>query len=192
MKTIKIILLLLFISSSLIAQKINIDITFYTKNLEAYKGTWVYQSNDTIFKIVLQKGPIVYPDGVAIDGLLGGYFLSVKRVTLDNYLSPLPTCWKYPTKPNNLYIWATNYSPNERDVDPNSLRFIFWDQKKRHYDGNGIMAGTINLLPPNKIRWILDEIEGIRATIDQTADPIGFSVPTDVIMIKEDKLIIIK
>ena len=47
------------------------------------------------------------------------------------------------------------------------------------------MAGTINLLSPNKIRWILDEIEGIRATIDQTADPIGFSVPTDVIMIKE-------
>ena len=55
MKTIKIILLLLFISSSLIAQKINIDITFYTKNLEAYKGTWVYQSNDTIFRIVHKK-----------------------------------------------------------------------------------------------------------------------------------------
>ena len=48
------------------------------------------------------------------------------------------------------------------------------------------MAGTINLISPNKIRWILDEIEGIRATIDQTADPIGFSVPTDVIMIKEE------
>lgn len=87
MKTIKIILLLLLISNSLIAQKINIDITFYTKNLGAYEGTWVYQSNDTIFKIVLQKGPIVYPDGVAIDGLLGGYFLSVKGDILENYLS---------------------------------------------------------------------------------------------------------
>ena len=86
MKTIKIILLLLLISNSLIAQKINIDITFYTKNLGAYEGTWVYQSNDTIFKIVLQKGPIVYPDGVAIDGLLGGYFLSVKGDILENYL----------------------------------------------------------------------------------------------------------
>lgn len=186
MKTIKIILLLLLISNSLIAQKINIDITFYTKNLGAYEGTWVYQSNDTIFKIVLQKGPIVYPDGVAIDGLLGGYFLSVKGDILENYLSPLPACWKTFTTTNNLYIWATNYSPNEQDVDPNSLRFTFWDQKKRHYDGNGIMAGIINLLSPNKIRWILDEIEGIRATIDQTADPIGFSVPTDVIMIKEE------
>ena len=185
MKTIKIILLLLFISSSLIAQKINIDITFYTKNLEAYKGTWVYQSNDTIFRIVLQKAQKI-ESYYTIDGLLGGYFLSVKGDTLENYLSPLPTYWKSSTKPNNLYIWATNYSLNKQDVDPNSLRFIFWDQKKRHYDGNGIMAGTINLLPPNKIRWILDEIEGIRATIDQTADPIGFSVPTDVIMIKEE------
>ena len=36
MKTIKIILLLLLISNSLIAQKINIDITFYTKNLGPY------------------------------------------------------------------------------------------------------------------------------------------------------------
>ena len=110
MKTIKIILLLLLISNSLIAQKINIDITFYTKNLGAYEGTWVYQSNDTIFKIVLQKGPIVYPDGVAIDGLLGGYFLSVKGDILENYLSPLPACWKTFTTTNNLYIWATNYS----------------------------------------------------------------------------------
>jgi len=182
MKTIKIILLLLLISSSLIAQKINI--TFYTKNLEAYEGTWLYQSNDTIFKIVLQKGPKVYGSG-SIDGLLGGYFLSVKGDTLENYLSPLPACWKTFTTTNNLYIWATNYSPNKQDINPNSLRFTFWDQKKRHYDGNGIMAGTINLLSPNKIRWILDEIEGIRATIDQTADPIGFSVPTDVIMTKE-------
>lgn len=121
MKTIKIILLLLLISNSLIAQKINIDITFYTKNLGAYEGTWVYQSNDTIFKIVLQKGPIVYPDGVAIDGLLGGYFLSVKGDILENYLSPLPACWK------NFYYRQTTYTygrqtipPNEQDVDPNA------------------------------------------------------------------------
>ncbi len=186
MKAIKIISFLFLISSSLIAQKINIDITFYTKNLEAYEGTWVYQSNDTIFKIILQKGPIVYTNGDSIDGLLGGYFLSVKGDTLENYLSPLPTCWKFSTTNKNLYIWATNYSYHKHKVNPNSLRFTFWDQKKRHYNGNGIMAGTINLLSPNKIRWILDEIEGIRATIDQTADPIGFSVPIDVIMIREE------
>ncbi len=70
---------------------------------------------------------------------------------------------------NKLFTQQTGYQPQQP-------KFTFWDQKKRHYDGNGIMAGTINLLSPNKIRWILDEIEGIRATIDQTADPIGFSV----------------
>jgi hypothetical protein len=165
MKTINFIFFFLLISSSLIAQKINIDITFYTKNLEAYEGTWVYQSNDTIFKIVLQNGPKIYKGG-SIDGLLGGYFLSVKEDTLENHLSPLPKYWKTFTTTNNLYIWATNYSDDERRVDPNSLRFTFWDQKKRHYNGNGIMAGTINLLSPNKIRWILDEVAGIRATID--------------------------
>ena len=181
MKTIKMIFLLLLISSSLSAQKT----VFYTKNLEAYESTWVYQSNDTIFKIILQKGQKIYTDNNAINGLFGGYFLSVKGVTVENYLSPLPTHWKPATKTSNLYIWATNYSYNEQRVDPNSLTFTFWDQKKKHFDGNGIMAGTIKLLSSNKIQWILDEKAGIRATIDIIADPIGFSVPTDAIMIKE-------
>lgn len=117
MKRLELFFFLLLISSSLFAQKI----TFYTENLKAYEGTWMYQSNDTIFKIVLQKGPIVYTNGDVTDGLFGGYFLSVKGVTLDNYLFPLPTCWKFSTKPNNLYIWATNYSPNKQDVDSNSF-----------------------------------------------------------------------
>lgn len=181
MKKINFIFVLLLISSSLFAQKL--DITFYTKNLEAYEGTWIYQANDTVFKIVLKKGPIIYSND-AIDGLVGGYFLSVKGNILDDYLAPLATCWKRSAKSDNLYIWATNYSYNEQDVDPNSLRFTFWDQKKRHFDGDGIEAGTIKLLSPQKIQWILDEKAGIRATIDIIADPIGFSVPTDVIMTK--------
>lgn len=117
MKTIKIILLLLLISNSLIAQKINIDITFYTKNLGAYEGTWVYQSNDTIFKIVLQKGPIVYPDGVAIDGLLGGYFLSVKGDILETiYLLYLLA--------GKLLLRQTTYTYGRQTIHPMNKTLI--------------------------------------------------------------------
>ena len=53
MKTIKIILLLLVVTTgSLMGQKS----VSPTKNLDAYVGTWVYQNSDTIFKIRLQKG----------------------------------------------------------------------------------------------------------------------------------------
>ena len=54
MKRIEFILCLLFISTVIFAQK---EIA-PTKNLDAYTGTWVYQSNDTIFKIVLKKGTV--------------------------------------------------------------------------------------------------------------------------------------
>ena len=181
MKTFKLFFFLLLISNSLFAQKI----TFYTENLKAYEGTWMYQSNDTIFKIVLKKGQKVRSNYV-LDGLFGGYFLSVNGATVENYMSPIITTLEPSDTRAKIYIWATNYSTNKLDVNPNCLRFTFYDQKKKHFDGNGINAGTIKLLSPNKIEWILDEKEGIRATIDQTADPIGFSVPTDVIMIKED------
>lgn len=43
--------LCLFLSAQLVLPK---EIA-PTKNLDAYIGTWMYQSNDTIFKIVLKK-----------------------------------------------------------------------------------------------------------------------------------------
>lgn len=51
MKRIEFVLCLFFISTVSFAQK---EIA-PTKNLDAYIGTWMYQSNDTIFKIVLKK-----------------------------------------------------------------------------------------------------------------------------------------
>ena len=68
MKRIEFILCLLFISTVIFAQK---EIA-PTKNLDAYTGTWVYQSNDTIFKIVLKKGH-VESEYMITNGLVGGY-----------------------------------------------------------------------------------------------------------------------
>ena len=52
MKTFKFILLALVVSNTITAQK-NVR---PTKNLDSYEGTWIYQKNDIIFKIKLQKG----------------------------------------------------------------------------------------------------------------------------------------
>ena len=80
MKRIEFVLCLFFISTVSFAQK---EIA-PTKNLDAYIGTWMYQSNDTIFKIVLKKG-YAEDQHMIINGLMGGYFLSVKGIIVENY-----------------------------------------------------------------------------------------------------------
>ena len=85
MKRIEFVLCLFFISTVSFAQK---EIA-PTKNLDAYIGTWMYQSNDTIFKIVLKKG-YAEDQHMIINGLMGGYFLSVKGIIVENYFSYNP------------------------------------------------------------------------------------------------------
>lgn len=88
MKRIEFVLCLFFISTVSFAQK---EIA-PTKNLDAYIGTWMYQSNDTIFKIVLKKG-YAEDQHMIINGLMGGYFLSVKGIIVENYFSIRDTIW---------------------------------------------------------------------------------------------------
>ena len=91
MKTIKIILLLLVVTTgSLMGQKSVLP----TKNLDAYVGTWVYQNNDTIFKVRLQKGQEVGRSAI-YNGLHGGYYLSVKGKIIENYWGELPVYWDF-------------------------------------------------------------------------------------------------
>ena len=185
MKTFKFILLALVVSNTITAQK-NVR---PTKNLDSYEGTWIYQKNDIIFKIKLQKGQEAWRNDL-INGLYGGYYLSVRGEVLENYMGELPTCWDVlkECQPNNLFIWA--YSPYTDELG--SLGIIFYDQRKRHFGGKGITGGYIQLLSPTKIRWKLDEEKGIwnetegdESISDAGRRPIGFSVPDDVIMTKE-------
>ena len=190
MKTIKIILLLLVVTTgSLMGQKSVLP----TKNLDAYVGTWVYQNNDTIFKIRLQKGQKIGRSDI-YNGLYGGYYLSVKGKIIENYWGELPVYWdsSKKTRPDNLYIWASNHSYTLNEIDPNYVSVWFYDQRKKHFGGKGISGGYIHLLSPTKIHWklnealgIWNETEGDESITDAERQPIGFSVPDNVIMMKE-------
>ena len=186
MKSILFIILSLSVGSDMIAQEV-----YPTKNLDAYVGTWTYQSNDTIFKIILQKGQSK-SHYATYDCLFGGYSFSVNKKIIEHYWKPLPISRDYSqTRPNNLYIWASNNSISAKYIDPNYVGVIFYDQKKKHFGGKGITGGYIRLLAPNKIQWKLDEKKGIQNEMDmeereEMIKPIGFSVPSDVIMIKEE------
>ena len=81
MKRIEFCFCVCFLSAQLVLPKRKL---LQQKNLDAYIGTWMYQSNDTIFKIVLKKG-YAEDQHMIINGLMGGYFLSVKGIIVENY-----------------------------------------------------------------------------------------------------------
>ena len=178
----KLIALIVFISAYLsVCSQVNYD---------SFVGTWIYQKNDTVFKIKLQKGKVSQDDDVT---LFGGYCLSVRGVVTDNYLGgTIPSVWNVynPAPSKNIYIVASGNTLNR-------VGTTFYDQRKKHLNGKGIGGGVIRLITPNKIHWTLNEREGLwpylegeqvegydLPTIEEAIQ--GFSVPTDVIMIKEE------
>ena len=164
-----------------------------------FVGTWVYEKNDTVFKIKLQKGHTTYPGtGKSRETLVGGYSLSIKGIIQDDYIRPildLPTI-QYSKLPDyNIFIWGEYSNPKE----PNYTAFRFYDMKKKHIFGTGISANSMTLLSPTTLHWKLDEKQGLWwefegeiigdeeeiKRIEEESKPRGFSVPEDVIMTKE-------
>ncbi len=157
---------------------------FSQANYDAFVGTWVYQKNDTVFRIKLQKG-IVKTSIAAYSNVFGGYYLCVKGIVKENYIKTLPTIWDVKMSTSapsyNIYIDASSNTPNY-------LGFTFYDQRKKHINGKGIPGGKMRLIAPNKLHWTLDEEDGLWAILEGSGEdmtPRGFSVPADVIMTKE-------
>ncbi len=180
----KLIVLIVFISACM---------SVYSQvNYNSFVGTWIYQKNDTVFKIRLQKGSEVIASR-SYESLFGGYYLSVDGIVTDNYIGGIiPSVWDVhsPAPSKNIYIVASGNTLNR-------VGTTFYDQRKKHLNGKGIGGGRIELIAPNKIHWTLNEREGLwpwlegeqvegheRPTIEEAIQ--GFSVPTDVIMIKEE------
>lgn len=156
------------------------------KGLNELMGTWVYQKNDTVFKIqLLDKCAVAYTkeEKEFTMELWGNYYLSVKGKVIEDNLNlrtQIPDKWNagingYPANFLGLCVIA-NEPPMIYTVD-------FYDKQKKHRNGHGIVAGNISLLSPTKIHWTLNE----EAALFETGiAPIGFSVPIDVIMTKEE------
>ena len=147
MKRIEFILCLLFISTVIFAQN---EIA-PTKNLDAYTGTWVYQSNDTIFKIVLKKGH-VESEYMITNGLVGGYFLSVKGKVVENYLNITSTSRHLDKRDEHIkfYFWASNNATSLDYIDPN---FSSRCQRILSGDSRSISPPAIPSPPKCFFRW---------------------------------------
>ena len=180
MKRIYIVLVLLFTYTSVFSQA----------KYDSFVGTWIYQNNDSIFKIKLQKGTWV-GYFASHKNIFGGYYLSVNGVVKEDYIKTMPSVLNNGTPPeNNVYLIAGG-------APPNIVGFVFYDQRKQHFNGGGLLGGAMELIAPNKLHWTLNEKEGIwdytEGDLGDTdmvlpdATPIGFSVPIDVIMTKVEE-----
>lgn len=175
--------------------------TYGGLGLNFLEGTWIYQSNDTVFKVFLQK---TYVDSESFkqrggnNHLWGSYFLSVKGKVLDDYSGNLPKSFTIRRKtiyPDNLCIDGSNIYHGDSLSPPPYIYFTFYDKRKRHFDGKGTSVGYMEPLSPDSLLWQLDEKRGIHlATYEWDEDimgpcpskiPIGFSVPDNVILIRE-------
>lgn len=154
----------------------------YGNNLDKFRGTWVYQSNDTVFKIRIQeRGTRILHISYAtyIDHcLFGGYSLQVNGVMEENNIGDVPRTWiRNDKRPEHLTIIVCSFrGAKDKEIFSDEAYLEFFDQKMKHNGGNGITSNdlTIQLLSPSKLRWRLHDFYE------------RFSVPTDVIMTKEE------
>lgn len=116
---------------------------------------------------------------------MGGYQVTVKGKYTDNYLK-IPSIWDSSKsfREQGIYISAAySYERSQR------LSITILDQRKKHFNGEGISGGRAEYIYPNKLHWTLNEKMGIYMKIEGNENygevhPIGFSVPTDIIMIR--------
>ncbi|GLB54214.1 hypothetical protein NBRC110019_32580 [Neptunitalea chrysea] len=85
--------------------------------LDPFVGTYVYTSNDTIFKVVLQKKLMSSMNGVFYeDMLIGAYQLTVNNTDVINTLSELTVTYangtSYPINGNMFYVGNYFQEPN--------------------------------------------------------------------------------
>ena len=183
MRTRILLLFLLFTVTTITAQ--TQEAKYYT---EDYVGTWQYVNNDTVFTVKFIKGTMINGFTEKVNKrsrLNGGYALHVKGVVVDDYLD-VNAVLDADINPPLQYIYMTgsvSFLPTSYFV------FKFYDQRKKHFNGKGIWGGYITMLSKNKLKWELNEARGIYVHTEGCEDcpeimPIGFSVPTNVILTK--------
>lgn len=171
-------LLLIVVPTLLFAQK-----TF------EFSGTWIYESNDTLFKVKL--------GGAKIEGrtqYFGSYSLTVKGKLTEDYIKEP---FRIPETGERLdSCGITIYAPVSTT---NKLLFFFYDPKIKH-NTLGFFNGQMYLLPDrDTLKWELDELAAWRDDVfcfgvEEFREEIlkmfpkpelkGFSVPDHAIMIR--------
>jgi hypothetical protein len=196
MKKILILISLCCAAFSLNAQGLLIDIDgpdrtdvpeYFSKNLDAYVGTWEYREGTEVFRIILKKDRDYddYDGTYLNERIYGGHLYIHDGEVISDCIQMVgeSTSLDYKT----MSISANNAEIDEEDVDANELRLVFRDRLK-----NKTGLGTFTLIPgaPAQLHWkIIRKTEGVYILAAGESLPVvdpTWSVPTDVILTKVD------
>jgi len=183
-KTIYIFAFLLLSTSSIYGQNIR---QWYSANLDFYVGTWRYTNTTTNeeFTIKLRKTIYISHSLIRRDCIVGAYILKKNgAVVLDNMNEFMTDRSEFPGP-----IYASNARETAAAVNPNKLETTVQDYgilyPSSEWPKSGI--GTITIVStsnPKKIQWVLKDPPGAR--IVGHSAPMGFSIPTDIVLTKID------
>ena len=183
-KIIYIFTLLLLSVSSMHGQSIE---QWYSTNLDFYVGTWKYTNTTTNEEFTIKLRKSVYiAYNIRRDCIVGAYMYKKNGVTILDNMN------KYTDDRsigNSVPIYASNANKTASLSNPNRLRGtiqdygILWPDSTLPKYGQGIIT-IVSTVNPKKIRWELKDGEGPR--IVGHHPPMGFSIPTDIILTKID------
>jgi hypothetical protein len=156
---------------------------YFSKNLDAYVGTWEYHAGADVFRVILKKDKRYDHKGTYLnERIYGGHvYIRDGQVVSDC----IQIVEESTTLDYEMSISANNAEILEEDVEANELRLGFRDRIK-----NKIGLGTLTLIPgaPPQLHWkIIREPEGavlLKAGEELLVREFTWSVPTDVILTK--------
>jgi hypothetical protein len=158
---------------------------YFSKNLDAYVGTWEYRRGADVFRIVLKKDNAFddYDRTFLNERIYGGHVYIRDGIVVSDCIQIVEESTTLDSK--TMSISANNASLNEEFVTPNELRLLFRDHLKNKFG-----LGTLTLIPgtPAQLHWrIIREPEGVYILAAGESLPVfdpTWSVPTDVILTK--------
>ena len=131
-------------------------------NTEGYEGMWLYQSNDTIFKLRLVRMEVL-KYGKCRSFVGGLYSISIGGKELINQLyrdhDHLPKSYRVSEMYRIYRIIARNHRTKDNKVDDSCLDFRIRLPRR---DGQNIVSfflstNTLKLIAPDKLEWKITE-----------------------------------
>ena len=182
-KTIFIFTFLLLSIGSTYGQNIR---QWHSANLDFYVGTWRYTNTATNEEFTINLRKTVYISSLSMireDCIVGAYIYKKNGVlvldNMDEFMVDRPI---FPGP-----IYASNARETESAVNPNKLRTTVQDYgilspaSERPKSGMGIIT-IVSVANPKQIHWTLEDPPGAR--IAGHSPPLGFSIPTDIVLTK--------
>jgi len=161
----------------------------FTKNLDAYVGTWEFKNDTMTFRIYLKKGKSYYRKGgpLSHEMVYGGHYIERNGVVITDLKEAVNRATDDTRTANGMTIVASNSQFEESQVNPNMLTFVFSD-KLKDKTANGQLTLQTNAIVP-QLRWqILRMSERVSIWVRGIdPEPVvleGWTVPENVILTK--------